>query len=67
MRYPHWRRLSGRVVVSEEERDEVPDFTIVKEKEGWRIKWRTSAHWNREAWPTLAAAKAHIAACLVTR
>lgn len=62
--YPHWRRVDYWHVVSEEERAGVPDFKLARYKEGWRIKWRTSATWVREAFPTLAAAKAHVKASL---
>jgi len=46
--YPTWRRINARLIVSAEERDGTPDFYIAREDRGpyWRVKWRTSAHWE---------------------
>lgn len=62
--YPTWISRSSKTVVSEEQRDGVPDFAIVKEaKNDWRVSWRTSGHWSGP-YPSLAAAKADVAASL---
>jgi len=57
--YPTWLRLDARTHASAEQCDGVPDFLIVRDGAGWRVKWRTSACWG-PGYQTIAAAKASV-------
>ena len=45
--YPTWVRIDAKRWESEEQRDGTPDFIATREKDGWRLKWRTSARATR--------------------
>ena len=45
-KYPTWRRVNSKLVVSEEQLDGTPDVFIERDGKYWYAKCRTSACWS---------------------
>ena len=57
-KYPTWKRMSGKLTISEEQLDGTPDFIIqMNERDRWSVKWRTSAQWSPQDYATLSEAQ----------